>query len=157
MKDMINNNGRKTWGSTEHLPLFFQWAVLDKKKNNHKLTLYIKEKSYFCIGQRTDNVALQGSLHQSEGVCKMHTWMLCLQCIFSILCLPLRAKCYWKYRQAQSAILIPLPCPSHAQSIHPSPTHFHSFTHIPTHTPSFTFLLPVDVSKALPPKEKALR
>lgn len=83
----------------------------------------------------------------------------CFVCsaFFSILCLPLRAKCHWKYRQAQSAILIPLPCPSHAHSIHPNPTHFHSFTHIPTHTPSFTVLLPVDVPKALPPKEKALR
>lgn len=87
----------------------------------------------------------------------MHTWILCLRCIFSLPCLPLRAECHWNYRQGQSAILILLPCPSHAHSIHPNPTHFPSFTHMPMRTPSFTFLLPVDVPQALPPKEKGSR
>ncbi|CAB1434921.1 unnamed protein product [Pleuronectes platessa] len=53
-----------------------------------------------------------------------------------------RAKCHWKYRQAQSAILIPLPCPSHAHSIHPDPTHSHSFTDTQTRAHSFADSLP---------------
>lgn len=38
---------------------------------------------------------------------------------FLFLCVPPPAKCRWKYRQIQSAILIPLCCPSHGHSIYP--------------------------------------
>lgn len=139
------------------------------KVENHHKGLQAKIQGYFCSDNvsyfRTQGGCTQSVVHlrflwlsETEKRKKVHTWMLCLPCTFFPLCLPLGVKCHWKYRHAQSAVLIPLSCPSHAHSMHPDPTHslfFH--THPPAPTHSFALLLQIDGPQALPSKEKSLR
>lgn len=123
MKDKIDNNGEKRV-LTMLLSGFSQRACLAPSTANTRKTQTQQQSCWMLEYEKMwlTNVSSDSLKVIEKCILECFAW------------LPLRAKCDWKYRQAQSSFLTPVPCPSHTHSIHPDPTLslFHTHTHAHT-------------------------